>query len=805
MPLIKRVSFSGGEVDQALDVRDNLEKVQTGLAIARNVHIGKTGRVVSRSGLPFVIEGKLAGRNFRIESSKDSKYLVEWGHQYVRIHDTEAETYSDDAHDWTEDDLDDLNFTFNGRYCYIFKKSSNFKKMVIGDLDISDPLLDSRFLSNSEILQFPSAPGNGSEVSASTGTGYDVEYLITQVNEKFEESLGKLITAVTGTGKLPINSGEVNTVRTPVGPTGVLEAVNGIRVYRRPKNGGAFGLVGTSEKQVTSGPTTYVVFTDNGEDADYTVQPPDYTGYFYLQQTAISTDKDIVASYLRPKTGIVYQQRLILGNLEFTDEAAIASRTSYQGNFLRDFPLGEDSALSFKSASSGDAKIFSFFDAGRLLAFTSNGVYANDPGALVPENSYLLKKADFVISETVPPLAIPGGILFIDASTNTVRSLQYSQEGDSFEGHEVSVFSDHLFRNKSIKSWCFQKGYIPLVHVIFDDGTIAYFTYQKEHEMQAWTRGDTDGIFHDCTVVKNETTKRDDVYYVVERNGKYLIEKTSDRLQSDQKDLILMDSAVTKKLKLADDLGIGDETFYLEPVTEDDWDGDLYLTSTEVNSFEMADEGEIFRFFDHLDARVDLLVTSFIDDQTVIVKPNRTIPEEVRENFVELYYTYVNVDGLDHLEGQSVSVISDGRVFGSPKNDLQNYEVFIVENGEISLSENQRGSIIHVGLPFVVDIANLKLNEKDAVIVNSVEIKTFESRGFYISQNLPDDDSVIGMSEPVCREDSDPAYAALPLKTKTYEISIPSDWYAKGQVCIRQVDPVPLELLMMRPDLTVSQ
>ena len=56
---------------------------------------------------------------------------------------------------------------------------------------------------------------------------------------------------------------------------------------------------------------------------------------------------------------------------------------------------------------------------------------------------------------------------------------------------EVSVFSEHLFRDKLIKSWAFEDGSVPLLWVVFNDGTYATFTYERDQQMRAWTRHDS--------------------------------------------------------------------------------------------------------------------------------------------------------------------------------------------------------------------------------------------------------------------------------------------------------------------------
>ncbi|MGL4559622.1 MAG: hypothetical protein ACRCV5_19160, partial [Afipia sp.] len=464
MALKVQASFSAGELDPALHERTNLEKYKSGLKTGRNAIIGKTGRLVSRMTRKYFT-------NVKIDNSKVLLYLtpggvlLEFGHEYVRFHAPGIPNYLELSHDITEAQLKNVRFEASGNYCYVFCATKNVKKLDLRPIEF--------FLNSSDVFKLPTAP---TQVSASdSATGYAVEYVVTAVING-EESLVSSIHGGAGALQLPIAAAEENTFTYKVGTTSQL--ISEMRVYRRPEGKGAFGYIGSSTAFSTSGSDRRATFSDFGQAADYSHQPP-----------SLNIRDDDAVLDLKSPVGAVYQQRLLLTS-SINPEAIEASRPGFQNNFYRDYPLSSDSALSFKAGTSGQAYVLRMIDSDGLVVFTSNGVYLS-AGALGPNNLSLDKKGNWVIDESLPPIAIPGGVLFVDKATNTVRSLTWSTESASYSGEELSIFSDHMFLDKRIVSWAFEESATPVLWAVFDDGSYASFTYERDQQMRAWMRHDT--------------------------------------------------------------------------------------------------------------------------------------------------------------------------------------------------------------------------------------------------------------------------------------------------------------------------
>ena len=77
-------------------------------------------------------------------------------------------------------------------------------------------------------------------------------------------------------------------------------------------------------------------------------------------------------------------------------------------------------------------------------------------------------------------------------------------------------------------------------------GEIATLTYLAEENLCAWTHHDTQGFFRSVCVIPNRGY--DEVWFAVERDGNYFIEKLLRRLSSKEpEDQIFLDASVSRK------------------------------------------------------------------------------------------------------------------------------------------------------------------------------------------------------------------------------------------------------------------
>jgi hypothetical protein len=810
MALKVQSSFSSGELDTALHERTTLAKFKAGLKTARNVVVGKTGSIMSRPSRKHLVNTRYADRAVKIYSPPGTGYLIEWGHLYVRVYDPDGALLHTTVHTRTEDDLATIKFeTGSSSEIYIFCLGlTTLKFQYIVGAFATDP------------FYYLASPVSSVLTPAAAGTGYTVDYAFTYIQDG-QESVALYSAAA---GFLPISVAQSNILNVKLGTTAALATTTTeMKVYRRPNGGGVYGYLGSTSSFVAVGADHHAIFTDFGQEADYSQSPPVLAG--------TNANAPGVINFLSG-AGAIYQQRLVLSTYP-NEEGILASRPGFQNNFFRDYPLGPDSALKFRAGSSGYAKVYDLLDSDGLIAFTSRGIFLHS-GPLTPENLSMVKKGSWIIKQDVSPLAIPGGVFFVDSATNSIRNLVWSQDLNAFNGQEVSVFSDHLFREREVVSWAFQEGRLPLLWVVFSDGSFASFTYDFDHEMKAWTRHDSGEVLVEQVA---PTSIADKTYFVVNKDGVRSIECTiprflpaeviSDDAEADKGESIaFMDSMVTQS-ELLNDLLNANETFWVRPhpATPTDWEGELFINAVPFVSspFVNVAVGDVLRVFDEDGCAIDLeVLEKLFADKTVRVKPNTEFPDYM-ELTSRIYKTATEVTGLDHLEGEVVSVIADGFVMASPNNDIDNYNDTIVENGSITLPDGMRGAIIHVGRPITADVETLDIDTieqaptvVEAMTINKLDVKVHNTSGLYIGAKFPANDKVNGNTDselamqPVdsYEIDYDEEYPILGNryprpKSGRVAITLPGDWKSQGRMAMRQVDPQHFQVLSVIPDVEI--
>lgn len=808
MGLKYQSSYSTGELDPILFDRTTLEKFKKGLATGRNIIIGRTGSILSRPPRAHFIKAKNNGEKIKLFSPPNSGAILEWGNLYVRIYDFTPTLVAEVAHSLTEADLENMHFAASGIYVYVFVKGKAVLKLKYDD---PTPAFESN------IFDIPAAPTITSITASGSPSGYAVDYLVTRVYNG-EESL--FVEDTTGSYNKPASTSQSNTLVINV-DTDItkIDGYNEVRIYRRPNGGGAYGLLGTTTVSV-SGSNIIAEFVDLGGLADFTNGPPSLITKEGLLGKTVAN--------LKGRTGAVYQQRLLLTD-EDNEEAIIASRPGYQNNYFRDFPYDGDSAITFKSGTTGNAKVLRMTDNDGLIVFTSIGVFVS-VGTLSVTNNALEKRGNWVIDDKLPPLAVPGGVFFVDKFTNTVKQLIYSQDILTYQAIDHTVFSSHLFKKKTITSWGFQEGVTPLIWVSFSDGTFASFTYDFEHQMRAWTRHDSR-----YSVEQIEGTgSADTSFFVTNKDGNRYIEVTLPRYvpaatatansESDKININAFMDAVKTKSTLINDSLTGSDVLAVTPVVSGVWDGSLTLTCGTSALFPdpgLGEVGTIMRFFDTTDkSTVDFEVTARASDNSVTVTPSAEFPSAQASDF-RLYETFTTVTGLDHLEGESVGILQDGYVLASPNNDVEGYTTVTVSSGSITLPEDERGAIVVVGRPITADIKTLNIEtiEQKPTLVESINvgkvyIRFYETRGLFISNRFPeeatgsiDGNSVAGMEDldifevPSGTDLIGNRYKEPASKRVTQ--TLPGSWKSQGQLAIRQVDPVHFEILSIIPDAEV--
>ncbi len=142
-------------------------------------------------------------------------------------------------------------------------------------------------------------------------------------------------------------------------------------------------------------------------------------------------------------------------------------------------------------------------------------------------------------------------ILFIGRSGKTVQDYYYDYEQRSYKAIDLTQAASHLFEEAKAIDFDYIQGGSLKVFVTRDDGSACILNYDRNNGMAAWSK-----IILGNGKIKNTLTSSgyegiDEVYFSVERDGKYYLEKI-DNAKNDNAVFLDSYSKYTKTIDLSE-------------------------------------------------------------------------------------------------------------------------------------------------------------------------------------------------------------------------------------------------------------
>ncbi|HGW1252719.1 hypothetical protein B6I54_04680 [Klebsiella pneumoniae] len=815
-------SFSGGEIAPSLYGRIDMAKYQVALRKCDNFIVRQYGGVENRPGTQFIAAAKYPDRKCRLipfQFSTVQTYALEFGHNYMRVIKdgglvlTTGDVIYELATPYTENDVFGLKFTQSADVMTIVHPSYPPKELrryahdnwQIVDVQTTNGPFEDINVDESKTVW----------ASATTGT-----ITLTASSAIFgAEQVGKLFY---------LEQPAVDSV--PVWETSKSTSIEDIRradsnYYRANTE----GKTGTLRPSHTEG-MAWDGWGGTGDDDTGVQWEYLHSGFGIVRITAVAGDgltatADVVsripenvvgadkASYKwaryawnsvngYPATVVYYQQRLYFAASPAYPQTIWASRTGDYKDFGKSNPTQDDDRIVYTYAGRQVNEIRHLIDVGSLVVLTSGGefVVTGDQNKVLTPSAFSLSSQGSNGCSDVPPIAVSNIALFIQEKGSVVRDLAYSFDVDGFQGNDLTILANHLFQKRSIVDWAFCIVPFSSAFCVRDDGKLLVLTYLRDQQVFAWSPQSSAGKYESTCGISEGS--EDAIYFVVNRtiNGqtKRYIERLASRQFTDDLDAFFVDSGLTYDgrntgSRAATITGGSGDWSYQVPYT---------LTMSGASYFTAGDVGAQIQFpYTGTDPEDGSAVTmqlrcdiiSVESGNSVTVTANRNIPPVLRNTATTNWYmARQTFAGLDHLEGQTVNVLSDASV--EPQK--------VVTGGAVTLEKP--GAVVHIGLPINAQFETLDININGQEtlldkkqLINSVTLVVNASRGIWASTpggqwyEYPQREFEF-YDDPV--DDA----------TGKVEVKLDSNWDKNGRVKIRQTDPLPLSVLAVIPRITVG-
>lgn len=220
----------------------------------------------------------------------------------------------------------------------------------------------------------------------------------------------------------------------------------------------------------------------------------------------------------------VFQQRLVLAATQAQPQTVWLSKT----DDLNSFEVGkqDDSALALTLSTTTQNRIcWLMAQSSRLLLGTADAEWAVSGGHGVM--TYANARADshgFVGSSDVPALMATDKVLYVERGGGRVYQYGYDYESDGFVSRDLTVFADHVLADGGgCRGVAFVRKPEPRAVFVRRDGALALMTYNSMHQVHAWHRYTTEGVFEGVAVLPNGD-QADLLFAVVEREDGRFIE-----------------------------------------------------------------------------------------------------------------------------------------------------------------------------------------------------------------------------------------------------------------------------------------
>lgn len=478
-----------------------------------------------------------------------------------------------------------------------------------------------------------------------------------------------------------------------------------------------------------------------------------------------------------------YSDRIVFAGTPAEPQATWWSKSGNYVDFGRSSPIVDDDTISVTINARQQNAIRELVPLNSLITLTTGGEWQTTGGQddVITPTTIAFKPQSYNGAARIPALVIGNAALYVQNRGYVVRDISYQFDVDGFTGGDLTVFSSHLTEGRPIAEWDYQQTPFSIAWVVREDGVLLALTYMREQQVVGWTPMEIDGFVESVTVVPEEG--EDAVYVVVRRTiggvEKRYVERMASRLIFDIREARFLDSHLTY-----DGRGDGVKTM---TATGADWAvGETVTITASASTFASTDIGDVIVLGYQAGSNARLRITGYTDATHVSAEIDTPVPAGLQATAVTDWgFARDTLLGFQHLAGRTVGVLADGFVQDQRP---------VANDGTVTLSEP--GVLVHVGLPYTADFETLEVNVPGQATTRLVN-KNIKRLGLIVQDTRsifagPDFEH---LDEYESRDfDTNPLGPPSLLQDRV-EMWIQSEWAAKGRVCVRQSDPLPMGIL----------
>ena len=733
-------NFTAGELSPRLDGRNDLAKYSAGCATVENMVIYPHGAAARRPGTQYVASVKTPANKTRLipfEFSTEQTYILEFGNQYIRFYRNNGQIESggspyEISTPYLTAELFDIKFAQSADVMYLTHPNHQTRKL-------------SRTGHTSWTLaavEFTNGPYLDTNTTATTMT-----------TSAHTVGTGRTLTASAVTG---INSG-----------SGFLTTDVGRQIRFRD----GYGII-------TAFTSTTVVTIEILIDMGSTSASTDWSLGSFSTTTGF------------PSCVSFFEQRLVFAASINNPQTVYFSKSGDYENMDANIggTVADDDAIIYTIASNQVNAIRFLTSARTLIIGTAGGEFVvsggGDNSPITPTN-IMIKKQSNHGAANVDAISVGNATLFLQRAKRKIRELAYNFDVDGYIAPDLTILAEHITEGNVVEM-AYQEEPLAIIWCVRGDGQLIALTYQREQEVVAWHRHIIGGVFGtgDAVVESVAVIPTDDSEYELYMIVKRTINSATTRYveylhtfnfdQTDNTSFNYLDSQLDlskSQTTLTADINATDTTIPVASISGLSASGKIKIG------------GEIISY-----AGISSLnLTGCTRGQNITTATSHTSGDTVKE--------VVNIiAGLDHLEGQTVSILVDGAT----------HPTKVVASNSITL--DRFGTDVKVGLQYTSILKTMRIDagSQDGTSqgktkrIYEVTARLFETVGVEVGPDLNN------MERIPFRTSADPMDQGIPPFTGDKEVEFRGNYDTDGFMMVRQTQPLPLTLLSLYPRLVTN-
>ena len=847
---VELTNFTGGELSPRLDGRTDLTKYSSGCSTLENLVVYPHGSAARRPGSTFIAEVADSDNKTRLipfEFSTTQTYMLEFSNLKMRVYKDKGAVLEGDK---TITGITQANPAVVTATSHNY---SNGDEVLISGVSGMTEVNSKRFLvANKTTNTFELQDKDGVDINSTSFTAYASGGVSNKVFEiatpyttaqlfdlKFAQSADVMyithpeheVEKLSRTGhtswtltdvdftKGPMQDANITTTTLNPGATAVGTGVSLAASATTGINNGS-GFLSTDVGRFVFLHSGYAKITGVTDTTNATIE-------ILTTLSASTATADWRLGAFSDTTGhpscvTFFEQRLVFAGTTNQPQTIFFSKSGDYENMDANIggSVADDDAIIYTIASN-QVNAIRFMTATRTLIIgTAGGEFTVSGGgtdsAITPTN-ILIKKQSNHGSANVDAISVGNATLFLQRAKRKIRELAYNFDVDGYIAPDMTILAEHITEG-GLTQISYQQEPNQIVYGVRSDGELVGLTYQREQQVTAWHRHIFGGRFGNATItvtdfanIANGTrivlTKADGTTTTFTSatsatTGKFHTTSSNNQTATNLKTLIDADSDFTATV-----------SSNVVTITETSPLSTGFLTITSLDdSVRLAktDEGKA------VCESVAVIPTDDTEYEVyVIVK--RTINGATRRfvevlnvfdfdqtdntsfNFLDSQLSYSGsaastISGLDHLEGQTVSILADGATHPDKT----------VSSGSVTLDRSALN--VKVGLAYTSLLQTMRLNagsqngtsQGKTKRIYDITVRMFETIGVEVGPNLND------MERIPFRSSADLMDEGIPPFTGDKEVEFRGNYETDGFIFVRQTQPLPFTILSLYPRLTTN-